>query len=117
MGSVPLCEAGFRSGSALEQGHLVAGVDLGFAGAGLGELGLAGFAEFAFLEVGEDFLGAGGTLTRIGGPAAITNLLPFHFKVKLAGATFFQVAVKTKRFFGIIINFESEYKFPFTLEM
>ena len=49
----------FGRGSAVEQGHLVAGIDLGFAGAGLGQLGLAGFAEFLVLEVGEDFLGAG----------------------------------------------------------
>ena len=55
----PLCEDGVGSASAAEEGELVAGVDLGLAGAGLGELGLAGFAEIFVFEVGEDFLGAG----------------------------------------------------------
>ena len=38
---------------------LVAEGNLGFAGAGLGEAGLAEVAEFVFFEVGQDFLGAG----------------------------------------------------------
>ena len=47
-------ECAVRLAGAAEEGELVVGEGLGFAGARLSELGLAGFAEFLVLEVGED---------------------------------------------------------------
>ena len=76
--------------SRAEEGELVIGEGLGLAGAGLGELGLAGFAEFLVLEVGEDFLGAGDDVGGVWQTCrSYQGLLPFHPKMKLAGATLF----------------------------